>query len=191
MKNSRIIKGRANGVSDRWRFRSETYMTTRKSRKTLPIRQTLHPMHPSLVSAANQLSCGTDFQRTSSPRTLQSPRERWMPTGKDFNTGNRGALTGKKNANCSFCRKSYREVGPLVEGPGDVYICGEVHRAVPVDSRPRKSGGRGGPQRAVHESSHAAREIVEQLSTLRTVVGQRITKKILAVAVHNPASTSG
>ncbi len=26
---------------------------------------------------------------------------------------------------CSFCRKSYAEVGPLVEGPGEVYICGE------------------------------------------------------------------
>jgi ATP-dependent Clp protease ATP-binding subunit ClpX len=26
---------------------------------------------------------------------------------------------------CSFCRKSYRDVGPLVEGPSDVYICGE------------------------------------------------------------------
>jgi len=31
----------------------------------------------------------------------------------------------KKNAYCSFCRKSYRDVGPLVEGLGDVYICGE------------------------------------------------------------------
>src|SRR5258707_1346555 len=30
-----------------------------------------------------------------------------------------------RNAFCSFCRKSYRDVGPLVEGPGDVYICGE------------------------------------------------------------------
>jgi ATP-dependent Clp protease ATP-binding subunit ClpX len=29
------------------------------------------------------------------------------------------------NAYCSFCRKRYTEVGPLVEGPGDVYICGE------------------------------------------------------------------
>ncbi len=47
-----------------------------------------------------------------------------MPTGKDFTPTNRGS-TGKKNANCSFCRKSYREVGPLVEGPADVYICGE------------------------------------------------------------------
>lgn len=25
---------------------------------------------------------------------------------------------------CSFCVKSYREVGPLVEGPGKIYICG-------------------------------------------------------------------
>jgi ATP-dependent Clp protease ATP-binding subunit ClpX len=34
--------------------------------------------------------------------------------------------TGRnRNAHCSFCRKNYRDVGPLVEGPGDVYICGE------------------------------------------------------------------
>jgi len=30
-----------------------------------------------------------------------------------------------RNAYCSFCRKSYKDVGPLVEGPGGVYICGE------------------------------------------------------------------
>jgi ATP-dependent Clp protease ATP-binding subunit ClpX len=24
---------------------------------------------------------------------------------------------------CSFCRKSYQELGPLVEGPDDVLIC--------------------------------------------------------------------
>ncbi len=29
------------------------------------------------------------------------------------------------NASCSFCRKHYRDIGPLVEGPGEVYICGE------------------------------------------------------------------
>lgn len=33
-------------------------------------------------------------------------------------------------ANCSFCRKSYREVGPLVEGPDRVYICGECAELV-------------------------------------------------------------
>jgi ATP-dependent protease Clp ATPase subunit len=30
-----------------------------------------------------------------------------------------------RNAYCSFCRKSYQDVGPLFEGPGDVYICSE------------------------------------------------------------------
>ena len=41
-------------------------------------------------------------------------------------TKNSPGNTGRnRNAFCSFCRKSYRDVGPLVEGPGDVYICGE------------------------------------------------------------------
>ena len=48
-----------------------------------------------------------------------------MPSGRDFGSGRRGGVTTKRNAFCSFCRKSYRDVGPLVEGPGDVYICGE------------------------------------------------------------------
>ncbi len=48
-----------------------------------------------------------------------------MPAGKEIGGGRRGGSTTKKNAFCSFCRKSYRDVGPLVEGPGDVYICGE------------------------------------------------------------------
>lgn len=34
-----------------------------------------------------------------------------------------GAGVGEKNPYCSFCRKRYRDVGPLVEGPGDVFIC--------------------------------------------------------------------
>ena len=47
-----------------------------------------------------------------------------MPS-KDNPTSRRGTSSSKKNAFCSFCRKSYRDVGPLVEGPGDVYICSE------------------------------------------------------------------
>ena len=43
-----------------------------------------------------------------------------MPSGKDVVSGRRGGSgSNKKNAFCSFCRKSYRDVGPLVEGPGD------------------------------------------------------------------------
>ncbi|HEY2251950.1 MAG TPA: ATP-dependent Clp protease ATP-binding subunit ClpX [Planctomycetaceae bacterium] len=102
------------------------------------------------------------------------------PTGKDFTSGNRGA-TGKKNANCSFCRKSYREVGPLVEGPGDVYICGECIELCQsiLDQEKRR---RGGPQK-LFSKVPTPREIVEHLNAY--VVGQNVTKKILAVAVHN------
>ena len=31
----------------------------------------------------------------------------------------------RRSANCSFCRESCQDVGPLVEGPGEVYICAE------------------------------------------------------------------
>ena len=30
---------------------------------------------------------------------------------------------GRKVTTCSFCGKTSREVGPMVEGPGEVYIC--------------------------------------------------------------------
>lgn len=46
-----------------------------------------------------------------------------------------------RNAYCSFCRKSYKEVGPLVEGPGDVYICGaciELCQAIIEQERQRR-----------------------------------------------------
>ncbi len=36
-----------------------------------------------------------------------------------------GTAGRNRNAYCSFCKKSFRDVGPLVEGPGEVYICGE------------------------------------------------------------------
>lgn len=45
--------------------------------------------------------------------------------GKTSRRGPRSANTSIRNACCSFCRKSYRNAGPLVEGPGDVFICGE------------------------------------------------------------------
>jgi ATP-dependent Clp protease ATP-binding subunit ClpX len=103
-----------------------------------------------------------------------------MPTGKDFTSGNRGS-TGKKNANCSFCRKSYREVGPLVEGPGDVYICGECIELCQsiLDQEKRRRGG----SRPLFNKVPTPREIVEHLDAY--VIGQTVTKKILAVSVHN------
>ncbi|GAB4152981.1 MAG: ATP-dependent Clp protease ATP-binding subunit ClpX [Planctomycetaceae bacterium] len=103
-----------------------------------------------------------------------------MPTGKDLTSGKRGS-SGKKNANCSFCRKSYREVGPLVEGPEDVYICGECIELCQsiLDQERRRRGN----SRKLFTKVPTPREIVAYLD--QYVIGQSHTKKVLAVAVHN------
>ena len=43
--------------------------------------------------------------------------------GSTSGTGGDGGFRGKKVTTCSFCGKTSREVGPMVEGPNDVYIC--------------------------------------------------------------------
>ena len=92
-----------------------------------------------------------------------------------------GSSGRNRNAYCSFCRKSHRDVGPLVEGPGDVYICGECIELCQsiIDQEKRRRGSK---------TSSAARiatprEIKDKLD--HYVVGQTRTKKVLSVAVHN------
>ena len=38
--------------------------------------------------------------------------------------GESGSFRGRKVTTCSFCGKTSRDVGPMVEGPSEVYICG-------------------------------------------------------------------
>ncbi len=102
-----------------------------------------------------------------------------MPPSNDFGTGKRGSIR-KKDANCSFCRKSYRDVGPLVEGPDDVYICGsciELCQSILEQEKKRRGG------RALFKSVPTPREIVSFLDEY--VIGQELAKRVLAVAVHN------
>jgi ATP-dependent Clp protease ATP-binding subunit ClpX len=94
-------------------------------------------------------------------------------------TGNTGR---NRNAYCSFCRKSHRDVGPLVEGPGDVYICGDCielcQSILDTDKRRR------GPAKAtVARDIPSPRSIKEKLDSY--VIGQHRAKKVLSVAVHN------
>jgi ATP-dependent Clp protease ATP-binding subunit ClpX len=106
-----------------------------------------------------------------------------MPSGKDVGgLGRRGAGgTTKKNAFCSFCRKSYRDVGPLVEGPGDVYICGEcidLCQSI-LDQEKRRRG----TSKQLFTTIPSPREIVSHLD--QYVIGQQHAKRVLAVAVHS------
>ena len=106
-----------------------------------------------------------------------------MPSGKDANNlGRRGTGgTTKKNAFCSFCRKSYRDVGPLVEGPGDVYICGEcIELCQSILDQEKRRRGTG---KQLFSSIPSPREIVAHLDEY--VIGQEHAKRVLAVAVHS------
>jgi ATP-dependent Clp protease ATP-binding subunit ClpX len=86
-----------------------------------------------------------------------------------------------RNAYCSFCRKSHRDVGPLVEGPGDVYICGECIELCSsiIDQEKRRRNTGKTPAKEIP----APRTIKERLDAY--VVGQPRAKKVLSVAVHN------
>jgi ATP-dependent Clp protease ATP-binding subunit ClpX len=103
-----------------------------------------------------------------------------MPTGRDISGTRRGGTT-KKNAFCSFCRKSYRDVGPLVEGPGDVYICGEcIELCQSILDQERK---RRGTSKQLFTRIPSPREIMAQLNEY--VIGQEQAKRVLSVAVHS------
>ncbi len=105
-----------------------------------------------------------------------------MPDNKSGDPRKPTGQTGKnRNAYCSFCRKSHRDVGPLVEGPGDVYICSECIELCQsiIDQEKRR---RGSNRNALAEIP-APRTIKEKLD--QYVVGQTRAKKVLSVAVHN------
>ena len=102
-----------------------------------------------------------------------------MPPSNEFGAGKRGSIR-KKDANCSFCRKSYRDVGPLVEGPDDVYICGGcIDLCQSILEQEKKRRG----TRTLFKNVPAPSEIVSFLNEY--VIGQERTKRVLAVAVHN------
>src|SRR5438874_8904638 len=104
------------------------------------------------------------------------------PTGSGGRKTPTGGSTGRnRNAFCSFCRKSYRDVGPLVEGPGDVYICGECVELCQsiIDQEKRRRGG----SKTLLTHIPAPRTLKEKLD--QYVIGQQRAKKVLSVAVHN------
>jgi len=97
------------------------------------------------------------------------------------NSGNGGSKKGKTNSICSFCGRSYRDAGPMVEGPNGVFICASCvelcHNIITQERRRSKT------TRAKFASIPTPRQIKEYLDDY--VVGQERAKKTIAVAVHN------
>ncbi|HSW44264.1 MAG TPA: ATP-dependent Clp protease ATP-binding subunit ClpX [Phycisphaerae bacterium] len=101
--------------------------------------------------------------------------------GGQVGGGSGGGKGGRRSTTCSFCGKTQREAGPMVEGPGDVYICAACvdlcHNIIKQEKR------RTGPARHLAESIPAPRQIKEYLD--QYVIGQEQPKKCLSVAVHS------
>jgi ATP-dependent Clp protease ATP-binding subunit ClpX len=94
--------------------------------------------------------------------------------------GDGGNFRGRRVTTCSFCGKTSREVGPMVEGPNEVYVCGNcVDLCQNIFRQERR---RVGSVSSTLSEIPTPRKIVEHLN--QYVIGQEHAKKALAVAVH-------
>jgi len=87
----------------------------------------------------------------------------------------------RRGSSCSFCGKSARDAGPMVEGAAEVFICAtciELCHNLVREERKRVTRGR-----SLLKTIPKPREIYEFLS--QYVIGQEQAKRTIAVAVHN------
>jgi ATP-dependent Clp protease ATP-binding subunit ClpX len=102
------------------------------------------------------------------------------PGGGGGGGGGNGGFRGRKITTCSFCGKTSREVGPMVEGPGDVYICTNcTDLCQNIFRQERRRVDRGQPLFSSIPTPRQLREFLDQY-----VIGQDRAKRSLAVAVH-------
>ncbi len=87
---------------------------------------------------------------------------------------------GRRVTTCSFCGKSSREVGPMVEGPGQVYICNPcTDLCLNIFRQERRKVSAVGSALGEVPTPRTISEFLDQY-----VIGQDQAKKTLAVAVH-------
>jgi len=103
--------------------------------------------------------------------------------------GNQGGgggtgFQGRKITTCSFCGKTSREVGPMVEGPNDVYICSNcTDLCQNIFKQEKRRVGTGGGNKPAFGDIPSPRDVKQFMDTY--VIGQDQAKRALAVAVHN------
>ncbi len=99
------------------------------------------------------------------------------PTGG----GGGGGKRSRRGSVCSFCGKSHRDTGPMVEGPGDVFICASCvdlcHNIIKQERRKVSSS------QPLFGTIPTPRQIKEYLD--QYVIAQDDAKKVMSVAVHN------
>jgi ATP-dependent Clp protease ATP-binding subunit ClpX len=97
------------------------------------------------------------------------------------NSGSNSGFRGRKVTTCSFCGKTSRDVGPMVEGPSDVYICANcTDLCQNIFKQERRKVSSASSLFTEIPSPRAIKEFLDQY-----VIGQDLAKKSLSVAVHN------
>lgn len=104
--------------------------------------------------------------------------------GGNRNNNDDGAgakFKGRRVTNCSFCGKSSREVGLMVEGPNDIYIC-ENCSELCLNIFKQEKRKVSGPKQPMGQipPPRQLKEFMDQY-----VIGQNGAKRAMAVAVHN------
>jgi ATP-dependent Clp protease ATP-binding subunit ClpX len=91
-----------------------------------------------------------------------------------------GGFKGRRLTTCSFCGKTSRDVGPMVEGPNDVYICNNcTDLCQNIFKQERRRVGGTAPLFSEIPSPRTIKEHLDQY-----VIGQDYAKRALSVAVH-------
>jgi ATP-dependent Clp protease ATP-binding subunit ClpX len=104
-----------------------------------------------------------------------------LPPGGGNNPNQQQGFRGRRITTCSFCGKSSRDVGPMVEGPSEVYICANcVDLAHNIIRQEKRKLSATQPLFNTIPSPRQVKEFLDQY-----VVGQGHAKKALSVAVHN------
>jgi ATP-dependent Clp protease ATP-binding subunit ClpX len=101
--------------------------------------------------------------------------------GSGSGSGGDDGFKGRKVTTCSFCGKTSREVGPMVEGPNEIYVCSnctDLCQNIFKQERRRISAAQ-----PMFTSIPSPRQIDEYLN--QYIIGQDRAKRSLAVAVHN------
>ncbi len=101
-------------------------------------------------------------------------------TGGSGSGGDDG-FQSRRVTTCSFCGKTSREVGPMVEGPNEIYVCSnctDLCQNIFKQERKRISN-----TDSVFKSILTPRQVNEYLD--QYIIGQDKAKRALSVAVYN------
>ena len=91
-----------------------------------------------------------------------------------------GGFRGRRVTTCSFCGKTSREVGPMVEGNSEVYICSNcVDQCQTIFRQERRKVGTASTTLSEIPAPREIKEFLDQY-----VIGQEAAKRTLSVAVH-------